>query len=107
RDNTRLADGTENTDGMDRLQAGFRTDWAKGVDGYTVQGDVYGAEDNQEPEAQELRGGNLLGRGTREVGGGDSLRVQVYYDYTSREQQRLDTADLEFGHALRARGSHR
>ncbi|MFO1286543.1 MAG: TonB-dependent receptor [Rubrivivax sp.] len=49
----------------------------------------------------------MLARWTREIGSGESLRVQGYYDYTSREQQHLDTADVEMQHALAPRGAHR
>ena len=106
-ENSEQPDGLENADGDDRLQGGFRTDWSTGPNAWTVQGDGYGSRNNQEPDPQELRGANLLGRWSRDLGGGDSLRVQVYYDDTSRAQQRLDTADFEFGHALAPRGAHR
>ncbi len=99
-------DGTENADGTDRLQAGFRTDWSRGANGFTVQGDAYGSENGQEPDPQELRGANLLGRWSRDLDGGDVLRLQAYYDYTSRQQQRLDTADLALEEVLHARGRH-
>jgi iron complex outermembrane receptor protein len=107
RDNLHEADGTENRDGAERKQAGFRSDWKQGLDGYTLQGDVYFEEGTQQPETQELRGANLLARWSRDLGGGDALRVQAYYDRTSREQQHLDSADLDLQHALRARGAHR
>lgn len=104
REDSTRPDGTENDDGADRLQAGFRSDWTSGRDAWTVQGDGYGSDNNQQPQAQQLRGANLLARWNRDLGNGDLFRVQTYYDYTSREQQKLDTADLEFGHTLRARG---
>ncbi len=105
-DDTSFPDGTENTDGTDRIQTGFRSDWTSGTSGFTVQGDVYAAEDEGEPEPQELRGANVLGRYTLDRGDGDRLRVQAYYDYTSRRQQTLDTADLAFEQVLRARNAH-
>jgi iron complex outermembrane receptor protein len=107
RDDLSLPTGTELQDGSDRRQAGFRSDWQSGLNGYTLQGDVYFQEGTQQPEAQELRGANLLARWSKDLGGGEALRVQAYYDRTSREQQTLDTADLELQHMLRARGAHR
>lgn len=104
REDTQRPDGTESDDGGDRLQAGFRSDWKRGSDRWTLQGDGYFSENNQEPQAQELRGANLLARWDHDFQGGDQFRVQGYYDYTSRQQQKLDTADLEFAHTLRTRG---
>jgi iron complex outermembrane receptor protein len=106
RDDSTRPDGTESDDGSDRYQAGFRTDWTSGSDSWTVQGDGYLAENNQEPEPQELRGANVLARWKRDIGERDRFQLQGYYDYTSRQQQRLDTADLEFTHTLGARGRH-
>jgi iron complex outermembrane receptor protein len=107
RDNLKEENGTERRDGHERVQTGFRSDWKSGVDGYTLQGDLYYDEGSQIPQAQELRGANLLGRWTRDIGAGGALRVQAYYDRTSRQQQHLDTGDLDLQHALRARGMHR
>jgi iron complex outermembrane receptor protein len=107
RENMHQQNGTESRDGWDRQQAGFRSDWKSGLNGYTLQGDIYYAEGSQIPQPQELRGANLLGRWSRDLGGGDGLRVQAYYDRTSRDQQVLDTADLDLQHALAARGGHR
>jgi iron complex outermembrane receptor protein len=103
-DDTEAPDGTTNDDGMKRIQAGFRSDWEKGRDAFTVQGDLYAAVTDQEPEDQELRGANVLMRWNRDLGEGSGLRVQTYYDYTSRQQQTLDTFDLEFGQSLRPHG---
>ena len=105
-DDTEAPDGTTNDDGMKRIQAGFRSDWERGRDAYTLQGDVYAAVVDQDPEDQELRGANVLMRWNRDLGEGSGLRVQAYYDYTSRQQQTLDTFDVEFGQSLRPHGPH-
>jgi iron complex outermembrane receptor protein len=105
-DDTEAPDGTTNDDGMERIQAGFRSDWEKGRDAFTLQGDLYAAVTDQEPDDQELSGANVLMRWTRDLGEGSALRVQAYYDYTSRQQQTLDTFDVEFGQSLRPHGPH-
>ena len=105
-DDTTQPDGTENADGRDRLQGGFRSDWTSGASRWNVQGDAYSSESSQEPDPVKLRGANLLGRWSRDFSDGDTLRVLAYYDYTSREQQRLDTADLEVEHVLKTRGAN-
>jgi iron complex outermembrane receptor protein len=105
-DDTEMPDGTDNMDGTDRYQAGFRSDFAVGKSGFTVQGDVYRSENDLEPEPEEQSGFNVLGRWTRDLGEGASLRVQAYYDHTSRSFQKLDTADLELAHVMRLQGRH-
>lgn len=107
--------GAARNDGWDRLQAGFRADWGAGTGGdrgsdragFTLQGDVYEAEGHQLPNRQVLRGAHLLARWNRQLRDGDALRLQAYYDATSREQQHLDTADVELQHTLARRGTHR
>lgn len=105
-DDTSGPDGIESPDGNDRIAAGFRSDWEHGRDAYTVQGDVYAAEDDLEPEPRKLRGFDVLGRWNRSLDGGGSVRVQGYYDHSTREADELDTVDLEMAHAMPARGSH-
>jgi iron complex outermembrane receptor protein len=99
--------GAARRDGWDRLQAGFRADWSGGREAFTVQGDVYAAQGKQTPNPQALHGAHLLARWRHEFGQGDVLRAQAYYDRTSREQQHLDTADVDMQVALAPRGAHR
>lgn len=106
RENFERANGTDAHDGGDRTQAGFRSDWSSGSDGYTLQGDAYTAQGNQVPQAVDLNGFNMLGRWTRGLGRGDSLRLQSYFDHSTRQQQDLDTFDVDLVHALGARGAH-
>jgi iron complex outermembrane receptor protein len=97
-ENTWLSNGRALPDGSRRKQAGFRTDWAKGTDQFTVQGDSY--QDKGE-QPQVLDGLNLLGRWSRTLSNEGSLMVQAYYDQTSREQQVLKTVDVEASHTRR------
>jgi iron complex outermembrane receptor protein len=82
----------------DRLQGGFRTDFGRGRDAFTVQGDLYASGD--------LHGGNVLARWSRDFENKDTLRVQAYYDDTSRDRQKLDTADVQLDHLMAPRGGH-
>jgi iron complex outermembrane recepter protein len=112
RDNTSTADATPIRDQSDQTQVGFRSDWGKAGDGFTLQGDAYGAEIDQAPSAREMAGANLLGRWTRALGADASLRVQAYYDNTYRHhpgtfKEHLDTYDLEVQHAAGIFGRHR
>ena len=112
RDNTATADATPIRDQADQTQVGFRSDWGRAGDSFTLQGDAYGAEIDQAPAARELAGANLLGRWTRSLGAEASLRVQLYYDNTYRHhpgtfKEHLDTFDFELQHAAGRFGRHR
>ena len=107
---TALAGGASIGDEADHAQVGFRADWQRAADGFTVQGDLYGGDIDR--EERDLSGLNLLGRWTRELRGGESLRVQAYYEHTRRHhlgmfKEDLDTVDLELQHAPRPAGDHR
>jgi iron complex outermembrane recepter protein len=97
------ANGTSLADGSKRAQAGFRTDWAGGRDGLTLQGDLYRDEGDQ---PQILDGANLLARWRRELDPARSLTLQAYYDQTTRTQQVLDTWDVEGTYAHRLGRHH-
>jgi iron complex outermembrane receptor protein len=106
RDNFTFPGGADAHDGGDRLQGGFRSDWRSGANGYTLQGDVYTAQGNQVPKPADLNGYNILGRWHRSLGGGDGLRLQSYVDHSTRQQQDLDTLDVDLAHTLAPRGAH-
>jgi iron complex outermembrane receptor protein len=82
----------------DRLQGGFRTDLGTPRDRIAAQGDIY--------QSGDLHGGNINLLWTRNIADRDTLRVQAYYDATSRNRQHLDTVDLTVDHVLGARGPH-
>ena len=112
REQSEAPGGAPLRDRADHGQAGFRADWERGRDGYTLQGDVYRREIDQAPSAREMDGFNLLGRWTRDLGEGERLRVQAYYDRTTRDvpgtlRDEINTLDLEVQHGLRARRVHR
>src|SRR5262245_5442373 len=74
----------------DRLQGGFRTELGTPKDKITLQGDLY--------ESGDLHGGNVNLLWRRNIADRDTLRVQAYYDATSRNRQHLDTMDLTVDH---------
>ncbi|MGE3539368.1 MAG: TonB-dependent receptor plug domain-containing protein [Candidatus Tectimicrobiota bacterium] len=82
-------------------QAGFRLDWeAQRGDTLTFQGDIYTGEAGQRTvlttyappfrstvEADtDVSGGNLLGRWQRVFSSSSDLSLQMYYDYTDRQE---------------------
>jgi len=111
RDTSRNAAGTPIGDAAEFAQAGFRIDWGRAGDGFTLQGDGYQSEIDQLPSSRDISGFNLLARWTRQLDGGARLKLQGYYDGTRRDQpgtirERLDTYDFELQHALARNGSH-
>jgi len=93
-------------------RAGFRVDQQAGeYDHFTLQGDAYDGWTHQEKTANrqisaetiDIHGYNLLGRWYREQQHGD-MSLQVYYDYTGREEPRFtdtrDTLDFDFQQRL-------
>ena len=106
-------------------QGGFRYDHSHADARFTLQGDVYrgstdvlfpsdftlGTLPTMLPGAVEVRGHNLLGRGTWELDGGGELRVRAFYDHTHRDIpgtfiEDRDTWDAELQHQLPAARAH-
>ena len=100
-------------------RAGFRSDWnVDSQDSLTLQGDIYKGEIGQRaaiatyqppeqrdyPAAQDVSGGNLLGRWRRDLKDGSDLQVQTYFDRTYRRGPQLaeirDTFDVDLIHHL-------
>jgi iron complex outermembrane receptor protein len=110
---TSAANGTSVGDASARVQAGFRADWSgDAVQNYTIQGDAYEADIDQNLLARRrVSGFNVLGRLTRDLGNGGNLLAQTYYDRTERKQpgaiiETLDTLDIEIQHGLRPLARH-
>lgn len=112
RDHLNLTTGPAIRDESRRAATGFRTDWQRGIDTSTLQGDAYWGDIDQVPAARTISGGNLLGRWQHALSGGASVTLQAYYDRTNREhplqfKEALDTLDLELQHEWRPLADHR
>ena len=101
RDESFDADGNGANDDADGLRGGARLDWAAGENSLTLQADVF---ENEVAVNEDLlgtqtyvRGGNLLGRWTRPLAGGE-FQAQAYYDRFEREEpgglEESDTYDI-------------
>ena len=107
RTNSNRADGSTSVqDASSRGQLGFRSDYARHGNQFTFQGDAYQSEIDQGATTRRLLGANVLGRLTRDLGGGSDLYLQGYVDHSYRDQpgalhDTLTTLDLEFHHGLR------
>ncbi len=115
RDNEVLPDGTNALDEWRMDRAGFRVDaLASPQETFTLQGDVYGGDQNIKTTGDALtHGGNALGRWTKNFSDDSSMSLQLYYDQTFLSDpipadktfapagiltDAMDTYDLDFQH---------
>ena len=103
RDNTVRGDGTGVQDAWKKGQVGFRTDWGRGSDAFTFQGDGYTGTIAQVGDNVSISGANLLARWNRALQDGSALKVQAYFDRTRRIVpgtfgELLDTYDIDAQH---------
>ncbi|MES3022603.1 MAG: TonB-dependent receptor [Pseudomonadota bacterium] len=118
------ADGRDNEDAWHKNQIGFRADWTRGADRFSLHGDAYtGSEGQPEPGTisvdgtalklgmVNMSGANLSGQWRHALDGGASLSVQAYLDHSKRSvdptyAETLNIVDLQFQHTLRELGRH-
>jgi iron complex outermembrane receptor protein len=117
-DRSQRAGGIPLDDDWQRAQIGFRTDWDRDQDSFTVQGDAYDGETSHrgfvgpfELTAISVTGANVLGRWRRDLGDGDEFQLQAYVDHTERDdalfyRPTADIVDLDFQHSFGS-GAHR
>ncbi|HEY8358780.1 MAG TPA: TonB-dependent receptor [Ramlibacter sp.] len=110
-DSFRRENGASLDDAMHRTQAGFRADRGREQEQFTVQGDIYQGKVDQLPGSRTFQGANLLGRLTRDEGGGRRTQLQAYWDRTERDQpgtvrDQLDTFDVELQQTSRPAEGH-
>jgi len=122
-DATETAAGSRVDDAGHMLQGGFRADWGRGNDRFTLLGNAYRGNHGQPAPGTiavgsvkfnlgtiRLSGANLLARWEKPLGGGD-LSVQGYFDRTVRVvpptfDETLQIADLELQYTLRPAQGH-
>jgi iron complex outermembrane receptor protein len=103
---------------------GFRSDWLRGRDTFTLQGDLADGDaggsivltsftppfTTTATDDAEFGGGNALARWRRSFEGGGTLAVQGYFDRTHRREPHFEetrnTFDLEVQHRLPWGGRH-
>jgi len=111
RDPLTSRDGTGVQDWWNKGQVGFRTDWGRGSDALTLQGDGYTGTIAQVGDDKSISGANLLGRWNRTLQDGSALQVQGYFDRTRRVypgvfSELLDTYDIEAQHRFQVGARH-
>lgn len=124
RSHSELASGAPVDDAWHAGQAGFRADWERGVDRFSVNGNANRGTFGQ-PAPGTIRvsgtdprlgtvdthGVNLTAGWQRTLQDGASVNLQLYYDYTRRVvpptfTESLDIVDLQFQHTLAPIGAH-
>lgn len=123
RDHTSETDGSARDDAWHKGQVGFRADWGRAGDQFSVHGNAYrGSEGQPAPGTLvtgavfelgdiTLSGANLTARWDRRLEGGSNLMLQAYYDRTERVvpptfSETLDVVDLQFQHSMQPMGKH-
>ncbi|MGH2361782.1 MAG: TonB-dependent receptor plug domain-containing protein [bacterium] len=111
RENTTLGNGMNVEDSWKKGQVGFRTDWMRGSDALTLQGDGYTGTIAQVGDDKSISGANLLGRWNRTFQDGSVLQVQAYFDRTRRVypgvfSELLDRYDIEAQHRFPVGARH-
>jgi iron complex outermembrane receptor protein len=119
-----LDTGARIDDAWDQGQVGFRSDWERGDDRFSVNGNAWRGRQGQPapgaiaaPGASTgiddivTRGANLSGRWERTLANGGSLGAQASIDHRYREvpptfTDSVDIADLQIQHALPTLGTH-
>lgn len=117
------ANGTEKDDAGHRVLAGFRGDWTRGRDEFSLIGNAYNGAVGQPPPGTlstgavftlgviSLSGVNLSAVWKRQLADESTITVQGYFDRTERVvpptfTERLNLFDLQFIHSLRAGRVH-
>ncbi|MGJ9420192.1 TonB-dependent receptor plug domain-containing protein [Massilia sp. CMS3.1] len=118
------AAGGRINDAWNQVQVGFRADWERGSDVFSLNGNAHRGEPEQpEPGAISVsgmalrladidtQGANLTGRWERALADGGRLAVQAYLDHTRRDvpptfSESLNIADVQFQHSLPRWGAH-
>ena len=108
RDGVPARSGADFDDGYSGFQGGFRADFGSNESAFTLQGDLF-KTDTRLIEGEGDKGGNVLGRWTRQLTPSSSLQVQAYYDKFVRRfitvDDRLETIDASGQYNL-ATGRH-
>ncbi len=114
RDNTESLTGRNNHDQWHSARGGFRIDHSRGIDQFTLQGDIFsnfiGDTTNKStldlpagsPRGQE-EGGNIRFRWDRTLSDRSSIMLQTYYDHVRRfvsttARHELQSFDIDFQH---------
>lgn len=103
--------GRQLDDYLDLAQAGFRFDSRGDGDSlFTFQGDLYAGESINYLVINDVKGGNLLARYSRQLGAGE-LRLQAYYDRVERLAEgwfgeTRDTVDFEMEYLVKLGQRH-
>ncbi len=104
RKGTLRGDGVPRADATTKEQVGFRAEWARANDRFTVQGDAYRSHvDVASNLAPGLAGSNLLARWSRQLDDGANWELQATFDRSRRDEDvafrdRTRTVDVEFNY---------
>ncbi len=119
-----LETGARIDDAWEKSQVGFRADWERADDRFSVNGNAWRGQQGQPAPGVivtpgggagiddiDTHGANLSGRWARALDGGAGLSLQASYDTRYRRvpptfTDSVDIADIQFQHALAPLGRH-
>jgi iron complex outermembrane receptor protein len=119
-----LDTGAPIDDAWDQAQVGFRADWERGADRYSVNGNASRGRQGQPAPGVIVtpgsgagiadvitRGANLTGRWEHALDGGGSVSTQASIDHRYRQvpptfTDTVDIADIQLQHSLPRLGAH-
>lgn len=109
-DDFKRGDGSDGSDEWETAQTGYRFDWDKGIDSFTLQGDFhYNVLDRlpvvtRRASKLEAYANNILGKWTRTFDDESEFALLFYYDMVHRTQiewtEERHVGDIEFQHTL-------
>jgi iron complex outermembrane receptor protein len=112
RDDAHLSDGSAANDWQRVGRVGTRFDFGSDTNGVMLQAEVFGSRSGlADRDDLEASGGSALGRWKQDLGAGQHLELQFFYDGTSRlvplqfEEVR-NTLDVELQHRIPIGGRH-
>ena len=94
RDSSRTVTGANIGDASRMFSGGGRLDWGSEANRFTLQGDAYQGDVDNGPK-RDFTGQNVLARWTKRLEGDSNVRVQAYYDRTTRNHDNLFHEDLQ------------
>jgi iron complex outermembrane recepter protein len=94
--------GHNSGDGWDKPQGGFRLDYTPGADNVSVQGDIFGA--NEDPSGF-VKGRDVMADWQHNFADGSNVHLLAYYDGYGRYQNNgagftVDIGDIELQHSF-------
>jgi iron complex outermembrane receptor protein len=115
-DDFKHADGSNGSDEWNSWQGGYRFDWDRDSDAFTLQGDFHYNRHGSFPlvtmkgSKVEVYNTNVLGKWSRQIDDDSDMSLKFYYDMINRTQvewkEQRHVGDIEFKHSFKPFEGH-